>query len=69
MDEKPFRVQLAQAEAALVKQTAALETARRNLARTRPLVKRKALSQKDLEKGRTGGVRRAGDGGRLHDHD
>ncbi len=49
MDAKPFEVQLTQAEAALVKQAAALETSRLNLARTKPLVKQNALSQKDLD--------------------
>ena len=49
MDAKPFEVQLAQAEAALARQKAALETARLNLARTKPLVEQNALSQKDLD--------------------
>ena len=49
MDDRPFRVQLAQAEAALAKQVAAYETARLNLARTRPLAEQDALSQKDLD--------------------
>lgn len=49
MDAKPFQVQLAQAEAALAKQQAALETARLNLERTKPLVEQDALSQKDLD--------------------
>lgn len=49
MDQKPFRVQLDQARAVLAKQEAALETARLNLARTRPLVEQHALSQKDLD--------------------
>ena len=49
MDAKPFQVQLNQAEAALAKQDAALETSRQNLARTKPLVKQNALSQKDLD--------------------
>jgi len=49
MDAKPFRVQLAQAEAALAKQMAAYETASLNLARTRPLAEQNALSQKDLD--------------------
>jgi len=52
MDAKPFRVQLAQAEAALAKQEAALETARLNLARTKPLAEQNALSQKDLDDAR-----------------
>ncbi len=49
MDAKPFKVQLDQAEAALARQEAALETARLNLARTKPLTEQKALSQKDLD--------------------
>ena len=49
MDPKPFQVQLNQAEAALAKQQAVLETARLNLARTKPLAEQKALSQKDLD--------------------
>lgn len=49
MDDRPFRVQLAQAEAALAKQEAAFETARLNLARTKPLAEQNALSQKDLD--------------------
>lgn len=49
MDAKPFKVQLDQAEAALSKQAAALETSRRNLARTKPLVEQNALSMKDLD--------------------
>ena len=49
MDAKPFQVQLDQAKAALAKQEAALETARLNLARTKPLTEQNALSQKDLD--------------------
>ncbi|GKT10785.1 efflux RND transporter periplasmic adaptor subunit [Desulforhabdus sp. TSK] len=49
MDQKPFKVQLDQAKAALAKQEAALEVARRNLARVKPLAAAKALSQKDLD--------------------
>jgi membrane fusion protein (multidrug efflux system) len=49
MDAKPFQVQLDQAEAALARQKAAFETARLNLARTKPLVEQNALSQKDLD--------------------
>lgn len=49
MDAKPFKVQLSQAEAALAQQSAALETARLNLARTKPLVRQNALAQKDLD--------------------
>jgi membrane fusion protein (multidrug efflux system) len=49
MDPKPFQVQLDQAQAALAKQEAALETARQNLARVKPLAELDALSQKDLD--------------------
>lgn len=49
MDQKPFKVQLDQAEAALARQNAAMETARANLARVKPLVELDALSKKDLD--------------------
>lgn len=49
MDGKPFKAQLDQAKAVLVQQEAALETARLNLNRVKPLVKQNALSQKDLD--------------------
>ncbi len=49
IDPKPFQVQLDQAAAALAKQEAALEVARSNLARTKPLATANALSQKDLD--------------------
>jgi membrane fusion protein, multidrug efflux system len=49
MDAKPFQAQLNQAKAALSMQKATLETARSNLARTRPLAEQNALSQKDLD--------------------
>lgn len=49
MDPKPFQAQLTQATAALSMQKASLETARSNLARTKPLAEQKALSQKDLD--------------------
>src|SRR5574340_326081 len=49
MDPKPFQVQLDQAKAALVKQEAALETARLNLERIKPLTEQDALSQRDLD--------------------
>ncbi|MEW6078798.1 MAG: efflux RND transporter periplasmic adaptor subunit [Thermodesulfobacteriota bacterium] len=49
MDDRPFKAQVAQARAALSKQEAALETARLNLNRIKPLVEQKALSQKDLD--------------------
>lgn len=49
MDAKPFQVQLDQARAALVRQQAALETARLDFERTKPLTEQHALSQKDLD--------------------
>lgn len=49
MDPKPFQAQLTQALAALSMQKASLETARANLARTKPLAELKALSCKDLD--------------------
>lgn len=49
IDPKPFQVQLDQAKAALARQEAALEVARANLARTKPLAAQNALSQKDLD--------------------
>lgn len=49
MDQKPFKVQLDQAQAALAKQEAAFVTAQQSLARTRPLAAVNALSQKDLD--------------------
>ncbi|MBN1548451.1 MAG: efflux RND transporter periplasmic adaptor subunit [Syntrophaceae bacterium] len=49
MDPKPFQVQLDQAQAALVKQQAALEVAQSNLARVKPLAEQDALSRKDLD--------------------
>lgn len=49
MDAKPFQSQLNQAKAALAIQKATLETARSNLARTKPLAEQNALSQKDLD--------------------
>jgi membrane fusion protein (multidrug efflux system) len=49
MDEKPFQAQVDAAAAALARQTAAMETARLNLERTKPLVAQNALSQKDLD--------------------
>lgn len=49
MDPKPFQAQLRQTEAALAMQKATLETARADLARTRPLAELNALSQKDLD--------------------
>lgn len=49
MDKKPFLAQVAGLAAALARQRAAMETARLNLERTRPLAAQNALSQKDLE--------------------
>ncbi|UFS70653.1 efflux RND transporter periplasmic adaptor subunit [Geomonas sp. RF6] len=49
MDKKPFVAQLNAAKAALARQKAAMETARLNLERTKPLAEKKALSQKDLD--------------------
>jgi membrane fusion protein (multidrug efflux system) len=49
MDKKPFKVQVDGAKASLARQQAAMETARLNLERTKPLTAQKALSQKDLD--------------------
>ena len=49
MDQKPFKAQLNQAKAALALQEAALEVARKNLARVKPLAAANALSQKELD--------------------
>jgi membrane fusion protein, multidrug efflux system len=49
MDKKPFQAQLDQAKAALQQQTAAMENAKANLTRTKPLVEQDALSPKDLD--------------------
>jgi len=49
MDKKPFQAQLDDASAALAKQKAALETARLNLDRVKPLVAQNALSKKSLD--------------------
>jgi membrane fusion protein (multidrug efflux system) len=49
MDKKPFQVQVEAAAAALARHRAALETARLNLERTRPLAARNAVSKKDLD--------------------
>jgi membrane fusion protein (multidrug efflux system) len=49
MDKKPFQVQVDSAAAALARQKAAMETARLNLERTKPLTAKNALSQKDLD--------------------
>ncbi len=49
MDKKPFRAQVDGAAAALARQKAAMETARLNLERIKPLVAQDALSKKDLD--------------------
>ncbi len=49
MDQKPFKVQLDQAQAALARQQAAHTTAQQNYERTKPLAEKNALSQKDLD--------------------
>jgi len=49
MDQKPFQAQVDAAAAALQRQQAAMEVAKANLARTKPLAEQNALSQKDLD--------------------
>ena len=49
MDKKPFEAQLDQAKAAMQQQQAAMENAKANLNRTKPLVEQDALSPKDLD--------------------
>ncbi|MBA3602739.1 MAG: efflux RND transporter periplasmic adaptor subunit [Parachlamydiaceae bacterium] len=49
MDKKPFQAQVDVLQAAVHRQEAALETARLNLARVKPLSEQNALSQKDLD--------------------
>jgi len=49
MDPKPFQAQLQAAEGALAQQMAKLKTSQADLARIRPLAKKNALSQKDLD--------------------
>ena len=49
MDAKPFQVQVDAQAAALARQQAALEVARADLERTKPLAAQNALSQKDLD--------------------
>ncbi len=49
IDQKPFKVQVDQAQAAMEGQKAAMETARANLARIKPLAERNAVSKKDLD--------------------
>lgn len=52
MDQKPFQAQLDQSQAAMARQVAAMETAKANLARVKPLAEMDALSQKDLDDAR-----------------
>ena len=52
MDKRPFQAQVDGAAAALQRNEAALEVASANLARTEPLVKLNALSQRDLDDAR-----------------
>jgi membrane fusion protein (multidrug efflux system) len=49
MDKKPFQAKVDGAAAALARQRAAMENARSNLERVKPLAAQNALSQKDLE--------------------
>ena len=49
MDQKPFQAQVDAQAAALQRNQAALEVAKSNLARTKPLAQANALSQKDLD--------------------
>ena len=49
IDKKPFEAQVADAKAALDRQNAAMETARANLDRVKPLVAQNALSKKQLD--------------------
>ena len=49
MDKKPFQAQVDAAKAQLSKSQAALDVAKSNLARVKPLTEKEALSQKDLD--------------------
>jgi membrane fusion protein, multidrug efflux system len=49
MDKKPFQAQVDAAKAQLSKSQAALDVAKSNLARVKPLAQAEALSQKDLD--------------------
>jgi membrane fusion protein (multidrug efflux system) len=49
MDKKPFEADLQAAEAELAQQVARMDTAKANLDRIKPLVEKKAVSQKDLD--------------------
>src|SRR5262249_41773761 len=52
MDQKPFQAQVDAAAAALQRNQAALEVARANLSRIKPLAEQNALSQRDLDAAR-----------------
>jgi membrane fusion protein (multidrug efflux system) len=49
MDKRPFQAQVDAAAAAVQRQQAAMDVAKSNLARTKPLAEQNALSQKDLD--------------------
>ena len=49
MDQKPFQAQVDAAKAALQRNQAAMQVAKQNLDRTKPLAAKNALSQKDLD--------------------
>ncbi len=49
MDPKPFQAQLDAAQASLQRSQAAMQVAKQNLDRTKPLAAKNALSQKDLD--------------------
>ena len=49
MDQKPFQAQVDASQAALERQQAAMQVAKQNLDRTKPLAAQNALSQKDLD--------------------
>jgi membrane fusion protein (multidrug efflux system) len=49
MDQKPFQAQVDAAQAALQRNQAAMQVAKQNLDRTKPLAAKNALSQKDLD--------------------
>jgi membrane fusion protein (multidrug efflux system) len=49
MDKKPFQAQVDAAQAQVSKSQAALDVAKSNLARVKPLTEKEALSQKDLD--------------------
>ncbi len=59
MDKKPYQTQVNAAQAAVEKQKAALENAKRNFERVKPLAEQNALSQKDLDDA-TGAFQSAG---------